>query len=179
MKRLSYVSVLAVLLCSCSGEPEQPVSVSGTPPAANVPGDTGDSDSGAASETAQAPPVADNSDAGIEAVTPPATTGEDSDLADSGQPDPPADTVTPEDAVPPPVANRPNRGDRGSSGPGKPGDAAEPAPLVPAFPSSLASVGLSTGDLIPEIVGQDIEGADFKLSDYKGKVIMLDFWGDW
>lgn len=178
MKRLSFVSVLAVLLCSCSGEPEQPASVSSAPPAANVPGDAGDSDSGAASETAQAPPVTDNSDSGIESVPPPVATGDDSDLADNGQPEPPAETVTPEDAVTPPPVAASDRGKRGSSA-GKKPPAPEPAPLVPAFPSSLASVGLSTGDLIPEIEGHDIEGVDFKLSDYKGKVIMLDFWGDW
>ena len=31
----------------------------------------------------------------------------------------------------------------------------------------------------PEIEGEDIEGVAFKLSDYRGKVVMLDFWGDW
>lgn len=53
------------------------------------------------------------------------------------------------------------------------------ANLVPAFPSNIAKVGLKKGDLIPEIEGKDFEGVKFKLSDYKGKVIMLDFWGDW
>lgn len=56
----------------------------------------------------------------------------------------------------------------------------EPDPnLEPAFPSDLANVGLTAGDLIPQIEGKDFEGTKFKLSDYKGKVIMLDFWGDW
>lgn len=31
----------------------------------------------------------------------------------------------------------------------------------------------------PDIAGVDLDGVDFKLSDYKGKVIFLDFWGDW
>ena len=31
----------------------------------------------------------------------------------------------------------------------------------------------------PDIAGIDLDGVDFKLSDYKGKVIFLDFWGDW
>ena len=35
------------------------------------------------------------------------------------------------------------------------------------------------GQLAPEIEGEDIEGAKFKLSDYRGKVVMLDFWGNW
>ncbi|MDG2012878.1 MAG: hypothetical protein P8J33_05200 [Pirellulaceae bacterium] len=51
--------------------------------------------------------------------------------------------------------------------------------LVAAFPSGNGSVGLGAGDLVPEITGEDLEGTAFKLSDYKGKVIMLDFWGDW
>lgn len=31
----------------------------------------------------------------------------------------------------------------------------------------------------PEIEGEDLDGVAFKLSDYRGKVVMLDFWGDW
>ncbi|MGK0300460.1 MAG: hypothetical protein ACI89X_001330 [Planctomycetota bacterium] len=31
----------------------------------------------------------------------------------------------------------------------------------------------------PDIAGIDLDGVEFKLSDYKGKVIFLDFWGDW
>jgi hypothetical protein len=31
----------------------------------------------------------------------------------------------------------------------------------------------------PEITGVDIDGQSFKLSDYKGKVVVVDFWGDW
>lgn len=31
----------------------------------------------------------------------------------------------------------------------------------------------------PEIAGQDLDGVKFKLSEYRGKVVMLDFWGYW
>jgi hypothetical protein len=31
----------------------------------------------------------------------------------------------------------------------------------------------------PDITGTDLDGVDFKLSDYRGKVVFLDFWGDW
>ena len=27
--------------------------------------------------------------------------------------------------------------------------------------------------------GEDIDGVPFKLSEYRGKVVVLDFWGDW
>ena len=27
--------------------------------------------------------------------------------------------------------------------------------------------------------GEDLNGVAFKLSDYRGKVVVLDFWGDW
>ncbi len=35
------------------------------------------------------------------------------------------------------------------------------------------------GAVAPDIQGIDLDGAAFALSDYKGKVIFLDFWGDW
>lgn len=35
------------------------------------------------------------------------------------------------------------------------------------------------GSTAPDIEGLDLDGVAFKLSDYKGKVIFLDFWGDW
>ena len=38
---------------------------------------------------------------------------------------------------------------------------------------------LKIGKPVPEIVGADLDGVDFKLSDYKGKVVVLDFWGHW
>ena len=38
---------------------------------------------------------------------------------------------------------------------------------------------LDVGKPIPEIVGADLEGGDFKLSDYEGKVRVLVFWGHW
>jgi HEAT repeat protein len=38
---------------------------------------------------------------------------------------------------------------------------------------------LSVGKVAPEIEGEDLAGVSFKLSDYLGKVVMLDFWGDW
>lgn len=38
---------------------------------------------------------------------------------------------------------------------------------------------LSIGMRVPEIEGEDVHGRRFKLSDYRGKVVMLDFWGHW
>lgn len=48
-------------------------------------------------------------------------------------------------------------------------------------PSAVAPAngGPTIGEMAPEIVGVDLEGVEFKLSDYKGQVIMLDFYGDW
>ena len=39
--------------------------------------------------------------------------------------------------------------------------------------------GLRIGTAAPEISGEDIDGVPFKLSDYRGKVVLLDFWGNW
>ncbi len=38
---------------------------------------------------------------------------------------------------------------------------------------------LSIGRVAPEITGEDIFGKTFKLSDHRGKVVVLSFWGHW
>lgn len=56
--------------------------------------------------------------------------------------------------------------------------------------AALAGLGLAawswlgtgkpaTGRPAPEIIGKDLDGKPMKLSDFRGKVVMLDFWGDW
>ena len=42
-----------------------------------------------------------------------------------------------------------------------------------------ATATLEPGKPAPEIDGEDMDEKRFKLSDYRGKVVMLDFWGDW
>jgi len=37
---------------------------------------------------------------------------------------------------------------------------------------------LAIGKSAPEIDGEDVDGVVFKLSEYRGKVVVLDFWGD-
>ena len=38
---------------------------------------------------------------------------------------------------------------------------------------------LSVGQVAPDIEGPDVDGKTFKLSEHRGKVVVLDFWGDW
>lgn len=38
---------------------------------------------------------------------------------------------------------------------------------------------LSIGRVAPEIVGDDVFGKTFKLSEHRGKVVVLSFWGHW
>jgi hypothetical protein len=38
---------------------------------------------------------------------------------------------------------------------------------------------LAVGKTVPEIEGEDLDAKKFKLSDYRGKVVLLDFWGNW
>jgi hypothetical protein len=40
-------------------------------------------------------------------------------------------------------------------------------------------IHLSIGKEVPEVEGEDADGKKFKLSDYRGKVVLLDFWGHW
>jgi len=35
------------------------------------------------------------------------------------------------------------------------------------------------GHKAPEIKGEDIDGKKLRLSEYRGKVVLLDFWGNW
>lgn len=43
----------------------------------------------------------------------------------------------------------------------------------------LIAKSLQIGKVAPDIEGPDLDGTVFKLSDYRGKVVMIDFWGDW
>jgi hypothetical protein len=38
---------------------------------------------------------------------------------------------------------------------------------------------LTVGKAAPDIEGEDVDGKKFKLSEYRGKVVVLDFWGHW
>lgn len=55
-------------------------------------------------------------------------------------------------------------------------DAGTPARRQRALPNGTAVVGFDRGDLAPDIEGTDADGKPFKLSDYRGKVVLLKFW---
>ncbi len=57
---------------------------------------------------------------------------------------------------------------------------AEGSPLAeriaaPRFEKEHLQIGMA----VPDIAGEDVDGVAFKLSDYRGKVVVLDFWGFW
>jgi predicted Zn finger-like uncharacterized protein len=39
--------------------------------------------------------------------------------------------------------------------------------------------GLGIDQVAQDIEGEDLDGVRFKLSDYRGKIVLLDFWGHW
>jgi thiol-disulfide isomerase/thioredoxin len=41
------------------------------------------------------------------------------------------------------------------------------------------TTGTDVGQRAPEIEGEDFEGRPFRLSDYRGRVVVLVFWGHW
>ena len=45
----------------------------------------------------------------------------------------------------------------------------------PTFEKERLQIGMEA----PDIVGDDLDGVPFKLSEYRGKVVVVDFWGDW
>ncbi len=56
--------------------------------------------------------------------------------------------------------------------------------LLVLAPAVLAAgcgqpAGVPTGAPTPPTRGTDVDGATFTLADYKGKVVLLDFWGNW
>ncbi len=40
-------------------------------------------------------------------------------------------------------------------------------------------IGLAVGKIAPDFTAKDADGREFKLSDYRGKIVVLDFWGFW
>ncbi len=78
--------------------------------------------------------------------------------------------------LPPNIGNMLGR--PGGNKPARPpaaGDGENPA----ANPGGGDGEGLEVGNLAPEIQGKDSNDKEFKLSDYRGKVVLLDFWGFW
>ena len=61
----------------------------------------------------------------------------------------------------------------------KPKPVDEDAPPTPVAKDTNVPVGTSIGQMAPQISGEDVDGVAFKLSDYRGKVVVLDFWGFW
>jgi hypothetical protein len=51
-------------------------------------------------------------------------------------------------------------------------------PLAPR-PSGQIREGFHVGDRALEIEGEDADDNNFKLSDHRGKVVLLDFWAGW
>jgi cytochrome oxidase Cu insertion factor (SCO1/SenC/PrrC family) len=46
-------------------------------------------------------------------------------------------------------------------------------------PADAGKMTTSTARIAPEIVGVDADGKKFHLSDYRGKVVLLDFWASY
>ena len=56
-------------------------------------------------------------------------------------------------------------------------DRTELAPRI--HEAQFALKHLTAGRTAMEIEAEDLDGKQFKLSDYRGKVVVLDFWGNW
>jgi len=60
--------------------------------------------------------------------------------------------------------------------------------IIATFPDSkaarvaqdqLVGMNVAVGRIAPDFETQDVDGTPFKLSDYRGKVVVIDFWGFW
>ncbi|HHY85960.1 MAG TPA: TlpA family protein disulfide reductase [Verrucomicrobia bacterium] len=58
---------------------------------------------------------------------------------------------------------------------------AVPAQLITPSPQSAApsKAEAGVGDVAPDFVTKDLAGKEVRLADYKGKVVVLDFWATW
>ena len=59
------------------------------------------------------------------------------------------------------------------------GGAAATLAAFDAAPPVIADSPFKEGEMLPEIAGVDTAGGRFKISDYRGKVVMIDFSGKW
>lgn len=88
-------------------------------------------------------------------------------------------------ASPPPNVPQPPTGQPGQPGlPGGSVGASNPnrggqLPSPPGGGSWVPGQEPVVGMVAPEIDGEDLDGACFRLSDYRGSVVLLDFWGFW
>ena len=46
-------------------------------------------------------------------------------------------------------------------------------------PQDAIAEGPRIGEVAPDIAGEDIDGIPFRLRDYRGKVVVVDFWANW
>jgi hypothetical protein len=53
------------------------------------------------------------------------------------------------------------------------------AEIADAVLSPYPAAALEIGKPAPEITGFDVDGKPLKLSTYRGRVVVIDFWGDW
>lgn len=62
--------------------------------------------------------------------------------------------------------------------PGAESDAIEPGALVPVSGGN-AAFGVQVGASAPDFVLSDLDGQEFRLSDLRGNVVLLNFWATW
>lgn len=53
------------------------------------------------------------------------------------------------------------------------------AEVASAWLSPHDPAALAIGQVAPEIEGRDVDGKVLKLSQFRGRVVVIDFWGDW
>lgn len=51
--------------------------------------------------------------------------------------------------------------------------------FIGVLSSQAQQVGINIGNKAPELIGKGPNGEEIKLSDTKGKVVLLDFWAGW
>jgi hypothetical protein len=189
---LGAVTLGGVLLIGC--QPPQAGTRTG-PVASAPPVNGGDSGAGTAAPAAGERTVGDASTLtgntpGTEATDPAASSTGDRSGSSTGATMPENSPTREGDAANdlPDGSSSPDRGNPPAEGesanpPDDPEAGAEDADdlesRLPEFPGPTGEKGTEVGDTVLEISGKDTDRESFKLSEYRGRVVMLDFWGDW
>lgn len=167
---IGLVPIGLIAMAGCSPPKSAPVSQANNNPPRAVTETPSSAETGVTAGSNPAEPAVPVSNG----ATGDSSSAEPADPNAGSQPAPVGNSGAENNSRPEQGGNEPSlgEGESGSTGNNSP-------PKLPEFPGPTGKFGTGVGDKIPEIKGKDIDKKSFELADYSGRVVMVDFWGDW